>query len=472
MRVLALALAAICLGVQGAAGQQVKPGVEGKWRGTLGGSLRLELDLNRAADGVYLGALTSLDQGNVRIPIDRVSQSGDSIVLDVKSVGGRYAAVPSADGTRLTGSWSQNGATQMLNFSRVGAVPAPAAANTPPVTAPSAHPQPLPVDVDMPIAPTPVHAGGKPQIAYELNITNLSGLPMLLTRIDVVDGEKVLASFDGGALNSMLFQPRMNVTDQRSLDAGARVTAFVWLTLESDAVIPKSIRNRITAGNAVAEMAPMPISAAKPIVIGPPLRGANWVALNGPSNTSVHRRALIPIDGHGYIAQRFAIDWVKMNGSSGTFSGDQSNNKSYFAYGNEALAVLDGIVVETKDGIPENVPGVTSRAVPITLETIAGNHIVLDLGGGHYALYAHLQPGSLRVKLGQHVKRGQVLGLVGNTGNSTEPHLHFHIMNGPSPLGAEGIPYVIDSWDEMMAPSVWTARHDQMPLQNAFVRFP
>ena len=85
---------------------------------------------------------------------------------------------------------------------------------------------------------------------------------------------------------------------------------------------------------------------------------------------------------------------------------------------------------KVKDGIPENVPGINSRAVPITLEMpLAGNHVILDIGGGRFAFYAHLQPGSLRVKLGDKVRRGQVLGLVGNSGNSTEPHLHFHIEN-------------------------------------------
>ena len=112
-------------------------------------------------------------------------------------------------------------------------------------------------------------------------------------------------------------------------------------------------------------------------------------------------------------------------------------------YGAEVLAVANGLVVATKDGIPENVPGITSRAVPITSETVGGNHIVLDLGGGRYAFYAHFQPGSLKVKVGDRVTRGQVIGLVGNSGNSTEPHLHFHISDGVSPLGSEGLPYVL-----------------------------
>ena len=173
----------------------------------------------------------------------------------------------------------------------------------------------------------------------------------------------------------------------------------------------------------------------KAIVIGPPLRGSDWLAANGPSNISGHRRALVPIEGQVYIAQRFAIDWLQKREDGRTFTGDAKDNKNYRCYGAEALAVADAVVVGVKDGIPENIPGPTSRAVPITLETVGGNFVILDLGQGRYAYLRHLQPGSLKVKLNDKVRRGQVLGLVGNSGNSTEPHLHFHVSDGKLAAG-------------------------------------
>src|SRR5207248_11579717 len=100
---------------------------------------------------------------------------------------------------------------------------------------------------------------------------------------------------------------------------------------------------------------------------------------------------------------RFATDWVKVDEQGRTFGGDSLKNASYYAYGSDALAVADGVVSEVKDSIPQNVPGVTSRAVPITLETVGGNHVIVDVGGGYYAFYAHLQPGSIRVHVGHHV---------------------------------------------------------------------
>src|SRR5262245_48136760 len=210
----------------------------------------------------------------------------------------------------------------------------------------------------------------------------------------------------------------------------------------------------------------------KPVVISPPLRGGEWLAGNGPSNTSGHRRALIPVAGQAHIAQRFAIDWVRLREEGRTFTGDPKDNKNYRCYGAEALAVADAVVAAVKDGIPENVPGPTSRAVPITLETVGGNHVILDLGQGHYALYAHLQPGSLRVKVGDKVRRGQALGLVGNSGNSTEPHLHFHITDGSAGLESEGLPYLLESFEVQKPPNTWEPRQNQLPLQNERVRFP
>ncbi len=181
-------------------------------------------------------------------------------------------------------------------------------------------------------------------------------------------------------------------------------------------------------------------SKRTPLVINSPLRG-RWIAANGLSNDTGHRRSLYPINGQLYNAQRFATDWVKL-GDDGLIArnGDLSQNANYYTYGAEALAISDAVVIGVKDGIPENVPQTKACAVPINLETIAGNYVLLDIGGGHFALYAHFQPNSLKVKVGDKVKTGQVLGLVSNSGNSDLPHLHFHIVNAPSPLASEGVP--------------------------------
>ena len=96
----------------------------------------------------------------------------------------------------------------------------------------------------------------------------------------------------------------------------------------------------------------------------------------------------------------------------------------------------------------------------ITTESIGGNMIVIDIGGGNHAFYAHLQPGSLKVKRGDKVKTGQIIALLGNTGNTNAPHLHFHVMDGPSPLNANSLPYVFTSF-------TGTGRIDQSTLDAA-----
>ena len=103
-------------------------------------------------------------------------------------------------------------------------------------------------------------------------------------------------------------------------------------------------------------------------------------------------------------------------------------------------------MVEILDDLADQLPGRLPDPKTITLANVDGNHVVLDLGNGVFAFYAHLQKGSVRVALGRGVKRGQVLGKVGNTGNTSGPHLHFHLMESPSVLGSNGLPYVIDSF--------------------------
>jgi murein DD-endopeptidase MepM/ murein hydrolase activator NlpD len=121
------------------------------------------------------------------------------------------------------------------------------------------------------------------------------------------------------------------------------------------------------------------------------------------------------------------------------------------------------------------------------LQNASGNFIVLDLGSGRYAFYEHLKPGSLRVRVGDHVTIGQVIASLGYTGDSTGPHLHFHVAGGPSPLAAEGMPYVIRDFEVLgdygtieafAAGRPWKPSHKQpdrrsmqFPLANAVIRF-
>ena len=352
------------------------------------------------------------------------------------------------------------------------------------------------IHAEVPMPPTPVAGDGMLHMFYELHLTNFGRNPVRLERVEVLDGnsETVLAAYEDSDLTSRLRRlgPR-DETDPENIAGGRRAVIYVLLAFEDFSAVPAGLRHRVTltpaedpqdsAGDAstTLEVARVTVNRMQPIVITPPLRGEMWLAANGPSNTSGHRRALIAIDGRARIAQRFAIDWVQLYDQGGTWKDDQLVNANYRCYGAEALAAADGTVANVKDGIPENVPGADSRAVPITLETVGGNFVILDLGEGRFAFYAHLQPGGIRVKPGQTVQRGEVLGLVGNSGNSTEPHLHFHIADATSPLGAEGLPYLLESFQVLgMAEGMSKKemkprpepRQKEIPMRNAIVRFP
>jgi len=110
--------------------------------------------------------------------------------------------------------------------------------------------------------------------------------------------------------------------------------------------------------------------------------------------------------------------------------------------------------------------------VPITLETVAGNTITLDLVGGRFAYYLHLHPGSVRVKTGDRVRRGQVLARVGASGDAREPHLHFEVTTSPKLLAGDGLPYLIDRYRCQTASGVALGlRTRELPLNNSLVTF-
>jgi murein DD-endopeptidase MepM/ murein hydrolase activator NlpD len=348
------------------------------------------------------------------------------------------------------------------------------------------------LELRVPKAPTVANSVDGAFVAYELHVTNFGAQPLTLRGVDVVTADpsrEVLFTLADSALDQSIARPGVaaSAPDRRTIAGGGRTVLYMWMKVDTSVVLT-SIRNRVRvehrSGDTLRvrdlEGPVVPITRAGP-VIGPPLRGGPWLTANGPNARSGHRRALIPTGGTATIAQRFAIDFVKLNDSNTTHAGDALVNDNYLAEGVEALAVAVGRVVAVKDSIPENVPGVNSRAVPITLETVGGNHVIINIGGGYYAFYAHLKPGSIRVREGQRVKRGDIIGLVGNSGNSTEPHLHFHISDGDSPLGSEGVPYRLDSFELVgrctgfgagCTRDAGTTRRREVPLGGQLVRFP
>ena len=160
---------------------------------------------------------------------------------------------------------------------------------------------------------------------------------------------------------------------------------------------------------------------------------------------AAHRRAVMVDDGHAWLAQRFAIDWVQyqtVEGKRTTWKGPEDHNDSYFCYDKPIYSVAAGEVVDASDGMPENVPHSGKNAIAVDFLNAAGNHAVIEIAPHRYVLFAHMRPGTVQVRKGDRVSVGQIIGHVGNTGSSAEPHLHMHIDDHPSFLGGNGVPYV------------------------------
>lgn len=144
--------------------------------------------------------------------------------------------------------------------------------------------------------------------------------------------------------------------------------------------------------------------------------------------------------------QRFAYDFLILrDGASHT--GDGTANEQYFCFGKPILAPGPGTVATAVDGIEDSKPGVMNETQPV------GNHVVIDHGNGEFSFLAHLKKGSVRVKKGDKVQSGAPLGLCGNSGRSSEPHLHYHLQTTPVPFEGEGLPaqflsYVADGKEE------------------------
>jgi hypothetical protein len=327
----------------------------------------------------------------------------------------------------------------------------------------------VPLLADVPQPPLAVSADGKMLLVYELHLTSWTSKLITLLKIETWDGSRQLGTLEGAELSKAIVASGPHKDEPTKISDGLRAVVLFWLAVDE---APRSITHRIKLklGDNPEPLdflcAPTPVGR-NPIVVLPPLRGERWRALNGPSNETYHRRGLFAIGGLIQIAQRFAIDFVQVDVNGSTHAGDAKENKSYFCYGAEVFAITDATVVAIKDGIPENVPDTEGRAVPMHLDTVTGNYIVLKLGDRRYALYAHLQPGSIRLKPGDRVRRGQRVALLGNSGNSTEPHLHFQVTNGTELLASEGLPFVFDSFYRS-----GTLIRNEMPLRDWVVRFP
>ena len=242
-----------------------------------------------------------------------------------------------------------------------------------------------------------------------------------------------------------------------TVPVSSTVVAYVDVVLPRSAgrAVPKRVRNRITytfppgapveavIGSTTVRGPELRVDRQAPIVIAPPLRGGGWVSGNGCcGDASVNHRSTILSANGTYVApETFAVDYVRVVDGR-IYDGDGTQNADWLGYGVPVRAATSGRVVSAVDDRPEVPPFTTTddNATVTEPSQFGGNGVVVKIRPGVFGHYYHLQPGSVRVEVGERVRTGQKLGLFGNSGNTTGPHLHFGINDGRNPLTSEQPP--------------------------------
>jgi len=343
------------------------------------------------------------------------------------------------------------------------------------------------VEVVCPKEPIPVSVNGQTTLVYELHVTNF-GRGALELRELAIDAGAHLATYRDSALAALLQPAGAMEAGSRRLDPGMRTIVFLWLSFPKGPV-PRALSHRFVFGildtadvrrdqgtESSLDSVVVRVSTVAPAQIQPPVSGGEWVEA-GPANDSDHRRSVNAIRGKAFIGQRFALDLVKVGPNGDTHHDDEHVNENYWGFGEPVRAVAAGEVVAIVDSIADH--PARSPLPRFTLQTLGGNEVIVRLAPTRYAAYAHLQRGSVRVRLHQRVAAGQILARLGNSGQSTAPHLHFQIADGPSLLGAEGVPFTFERYsflgwgkDFEETKHVTEPRHADLPADGAVIGLP
>lgn len=391
--------------------------------------------------------------------------------------------------------------------------PASTPASTPAADSRGGVPPGYPLDVDVvaplvitTIGPDPIPVtgtDGKVHVAYELSVLNSGPRPATITKVDTLadgpEGAAVATIGQQEVVARTLLIPNLLPDPVTEIPAGRTAVLVLDDVYDSRTKVPAAVTHRlaVTLGKAAPEYQPavsarypdsvtqiggeVRTSAAAPVVIGPPLAGDDWAAGNACCVVSPHRGAVMGVGGRLNGSERYAIDWLRVDLTKNpvtTHGGDGTRNADYLAYDAPLLAVADGTISAVVSDNEEATPQVITPDQ--SFEELGGNYVIIDIGDGNFAFYAHMVPGSASVKVGDKVTRGQVIGRLGNSGNTTEAHLHFHVMRAPVPLSSDNVPFEIDRFtfagrldgDRFVPEATPSERTNQLPLAWDVIDFP
>jgi len=330
--------------------------------------------------------------------------------------------------------------------------------------------------------PAPVEmTDGKVHLTYELVLTNAAPIPFQVDKIELHDaatsalvpnttGRVDITPLAGGTEAEGTTDPGAGNTSA-TIPPGTTYVAWVDVVFPQRSAVPTTIEHLVTGAVMPPNGPPVPAelrigrtdtATDGPVVLGAPVPPGIWYMSEGCcADDTHHRRGLGPINGELSVPQRFAIDFYKLDEQHRTWVGDPSKLESFLTYRVPILSAAAGTVVAALDGFA-NTTALPNPPKPPPINETVGNHVIVKVAEGVYVLYAHMDPGSVAVRVGDQVTRGQQLGLIGSSGNSTTPHLHFQILTLPTYFPADSKPFAFDSftllgrvpdriWDDNMA---------------------
>lgn len=223
----------------------------------------------------------------------------------------------------------------------------------------------------------------------------------------------------------------------------------------------------------------------EPIIMEFPLRG-EWLAPNTPGTK-------IPSHGTDQLGTRYAYDFLQVDWERKGWPSYRVHwlryllfgvplNK-YYCWGQEIYAPCDGVIVKAEDGYKERPRAhlfsdlfIAFKSVHVfnakrdNVQSVAGNYIIMKCGNGVFAGFVHLKKDSINVGVGQKVKKGDLLGNIGHSGNSFSPHLHFQLMDSSDIVSAKGVPCAFEKY-ELLKEGKWQTVYNEIPTNKDRIKF-
>lgn len=335
--------------------------------------------------------------------------------------------------------------------------------------------------------PALIPQNGRQIAYYEIQLMNFSKDTFLLKNLQVINisDSSIHHSYRDSVLADKLYTVQ-RMADKNTILPGAIGVLYLEIDTNEDKL---DITHRLQLApyknpTATFEVIGAALNLkASSLILGTPLKGT-WAAIYNPAWATGHRRTVFTVDGKARIPGRYAIDFIKVNAEGNHAIGEENEIKNWLGYGSDVYAVADGEVCTVVNSFAESATISGHKNTTIPTEKGAGCFLSVKIGDSIYSFYEHLKPGSIVVSPGQKIKKGDRIAALGYTGHSMGPHLHFHIANNNSSLGAEGIPFTFEEFTNIghyddistLGKKKWIADepkklNNQRPLPNSVIVF-